>query len=54
MFDKNGNFLTAFGSGAEFENLHGLFVDTETGWIYIANSGNNRIDVYKPVGNSAS
>jgi DNA-binding beta-propeller fold protein YncE len=53
VFDKNGAFLTSFGSSAEFENLHGIAVDQETGFVYIANSGFNRIDVYKPVAGSS-
>jgi len=53
VFDKNGAFLTSFGSGAVFENLHGIAVDPATGFVYIANSGFNRIDVYKPVAGSS-
>jgi hypothetical protein len=42
MFGKEGA-----GNG-EFKNLHGMIVDKSTGWMYIADSGNNRIQVFKP------
>lgn len=52
VFDKNGNFLTRWGkSGSgngEFGNIHGVFVDKSTGWVYIADTANNRIQVFKP------
>jgi DNA-binding beta-propeller fold protein YncE len=53
VFDKNGGFITSFGSGAVFENLHGIAVDPATGFVYVANTGFNRIDVYKPVASSS-
>lgn len=53
VFDKAGGFITSFGSGAVFENLHGIAVDPETGLVYVANTGFNRIDVYKPVAGSS-
>lgn len=28
--------------------IHGVFVDKSTGWVYVADSVNNRIQVYKP------
>lgn len=53
VFDKGGNFVTAWGkkgSGkGEFGNLHGITVDKETGWVYVADTANNRIQVFKPV-----
>jgi DNA-binding beta-propeller fold protein YncE len=32
----------------EFDNLHGIIVDQETGWVYVADTANNRIQVFKP------
>ena len=53
VFDKNEKHITMFGKGGagngEFKNLHGIKVDKTTGWIYVADSGNNRIQVFKPV-----
>jgi DNA-binding beta-propeller fold protein YncE len=53
VLDKNGKFLTKFGkTGAgkgEFGNIHGVMVDKSTGWVYVADTANNRIQVYKPV-----
>lgn len=52
VFDKDGTFLTMWGSKGsgigEFGNLHGIVVDRETGWIYVADTANNRIQVFKP------
>ena len=52
VFDKDGKFLTMWGQkgsgNGEFGNLHGIIVDHETGWVYIADSANNRIQVFKP------
>jgi DNA-binding beta-propeller fold protein YncE len=53
MFDKSGRFLSQLGekgSGkGQFNNLHGIYCDLATGWLYIADTGNNRVQVYKPV-----
>ncbi len=53
VFDKNGNFITMWGTkGAgdgQFGNTHGIFVDKNTGWVYVADTANNRIQVFKPV-----
>jgi DNA-binding beta-propeller fold protein YncE len=39
------------GSGTgEFGNLHGIYCDKSTGWIYVADTANNRIQVFKPAG----
>ena len=59
VFDKNGTFLTSFGMGGtgdgQFENLHGIAIDPQTGWIYVCDSGNKRVQVFKPAnGSSAS
>jgi DNA-binding beta-propeller fold protein YncE len=52
VFDNEGKFLTQFGqSGSrngEFGNLHGIIVDKGNGWIYVADTANNRIQVFKP------
>lgn len=54
VFDKRGNFITMFGSrgsgNSQFGNLHGLFVDKSTGWIYVADTANDRVQVFKPAG----
>lgn len=53
VFNKEGKYLTSWGKkGAgkgEFGNLHGLLVDRATGWVYVADTANNRIQVFKPV-----
>ena len=53
VFDKDGNFITAWGregtGNGEFGNLRGIYCDQATGWIYIADTANNRIQVFKPV-----
>ncbi|EXJ14965.1 NHL repeat-containing protein [Imhoffiella purpurea] len=52
VFDKEGRYLTGWGSkgsgDGEFGNLHGLFVDRSTGWVYVADTANNRVQVFKP------
>src|SRR5262245_4603774 len=54
VFDKEGNFLATWGkkgSGVgEFGNLHGIIVDKETGLIYVGDTANNRVQVFKRVG----
>jgi DNA-binding beta-propeller fold protein YncE len=53
VFDKNGRFLTMWGragSGAgEFLNPHGVVVDHASGYVYVADTGNHRIQVFRPV-----
>jgi DNA-binding beta-propeller fold protein YncE len=53
VFDKDGNFLTMWGkkgSGTgEFGNLHGVIVDKATGLVYVADTANNRVQVFKPL-----
>ena len=44
---RDSGYLTEWANG--FGNLHGLKVDKETGWVYIADTENNRIQVFKPV-----
>ncbi len=52
VFDKDGNFLTMWGKkgngNGEFGNLHGMIVNKTTGWAYVADTANNRIQVFKP------
>jgi DNA-binding beta-propeller fold protein YncE len=53
VFDKDGNFLAMWGkkgSGTgEFGNLHGILVDKATGLVYVADTANNRVQVFKPL-----
>ena len=52
VFDSAGNLLAMWGQkgsgNGEFGNIHGVFVDRETGWVYVADTANNRIQVFKP------
>ena len=52
VFDKNGKPLTMWGkkgqNNGEFGNIHGVIVDKTTGWVYVADTANNRIQVFKP------
>jgi len=54
VFDKDGNFLAMWGkkgsANGEFGNLHGITVDKETGLIYVGDTANNRVQVFKRVG----
>lgn len=53
VFDQTGKFLTMWGSkgtaNGEFGNLHGIIVDKATGYVYVADTANHRIQVFKPV-----
>jgi DNA-binding beta-propeller fold protein YncE len=53
VFDKEGNFITTWGKkgsgNGEFGNLHGIIVDKQTGWIYVGDTANHRVQVFKPV-----
>ena len=52
VFDRTGKFIAKFGAkGAkkgQFGNLHGCIVDHETGWLYVGDTANNRVQVFKP------
>lgn len=52
VFDAEGKHLASWGktgSGiGEFGNLHGVIVDKDSGWIYVADTANNRVQVFKP------
>jgi DNA-binding beta-propeller fold protein YncE len=52
VFDEHGKFITKFGKrGAEdgeFNNLRGCMVDKATGWVYLADTENHRVQVFKP------
>jgi len=54
VFDKDGKFLTMWGKkgagNGEFGNLHGIIVDKDTGLVYVADTANNRVQVFRPVG----
>jgi len=54
VFDKDGNFLATWGKKGsavgEFGNLHGIIIDKGTGLIYVADTANNRVQVFKRVG----
>jgi DNA-binding beta-propeller fold protein YncE len=51
VFDKDGKSLGAFGSKGsgpgQFDNLHGLAVDADTGLLYVADTGNHRVQVLR-------
>ena len=53
VFDKEGKFLAMWGKrgsgNGEFGNLHGILVDKKTGHIYVADTANNRVQVFRPV-----
>ncbi|HJR85289.1 MAG TPA: 6-bladed beta-propeller, partial [Nitrososphaeraceae archaeon] len=53
VFTTNGTFLTQFGlegSGpGQFNRPEGVGVDKDTGLVYVADTGNFRIQVFKPV-----
>lgn len=53
VFNNKGQFLTMFGrkgsANGEFGNLHGIIVDRSNGWVYVADTANNRVQVFKPV-----
>jgi DNA-binding beta-propeller fold protein YncE len=58
VFTANGTFLTKFGiegSGpGQFILPEGVGVDKDTGLVYVADTGNFRIQVFKPVASSIS
>ena len=53
VFDKAGKFLTMWGrkgsAAGEFSNPHGIIIDRGTGYVYVADTSNNRVPVFKPV-----
>ena len=56
VFTANGTFLTKFGSQgnatSQFILPEGIGVDTKTGLVYVADTGNYRIQVFRPVASS--
>jgi hypothetical protein len=42
MWGKQGT------ANGEFDNVHGIIVDQETGWVYVGDTGNHRIQVFTP------
>ena len=58
MFTANGTFLTKFGSQgnatSQFILPEGIGVDMKTGLVYVADTGNSRIQVFRPVASSGN
>jgi DNA-binding beta-propeller fold protein YncE len=54
VFDKDGKFIAMWGKkgtgNGEFDDPHGIIVDKATGLVYVADTGNKRIQVFRPVG----
>ena len=52
VFDKDGTFLTMWGrkgsAAGEFGNLHGIVVERKTGTVFVADTANNRVQVFRP------
>jgi DNA-binding beta-propeller fold protein YncE len=53
VFDNTGKFLTMWGrkgsAAGEFGSPHGIIVDRGTGYVYVADTSNNRVQVFKPI-----
>ncbi|MEZ4528997.1 MAG: 6-bladed beta-propeller [Desulfobacterales bacterium] len=53
VFSPDGESIAMWGkkgSGTgEFGNIHGVFVDKESGWVYVADTANNRVQVFSPI-----
>jgi DNA-binding beta-propeller fold protein YncE len=58
VFTANGTFLTKFGTegsgSSQFILPEGVGVDTNTGLVYVADTGNYRIQVFRPVASSVN
>ena len=58
VFTANGTFLTKFGSQgnatSQFILPEGIGVDMKTGLVYVADTGNFRIQVFRPVASSVN
>jgi DNA-binding beta-propeller fold protein YncE len=54
-FDNNGNFITKWGSegtgDGEFKSPEGITVDSSSGYVYVADSENSRIQKFDNDGN---
>src|SRR5437588_6033314 len=50
VFDSAGAFRTEFGSGLLSRETGGIAVDEKSGDVYIAETGTDRLDVFKPNG----
>lgn len=52
VFDKTGKFLTMWGrkgtAAGEFDNPHGIIIDHGTGYVYVADTSNHRVQVFRP------
>jgi DNA-binding beta-propeller fold protein YncE len=53
VFGKAGTFLTMWGrkgsAAAEVSNPHGIIIDRGTGYVYVADTSDNRVTVFNPV-----
>ena len=58
VFTANGTFLTKFGSegsgSGQFILPEGVGVDIDTGLVYVADTGNYRIQVFRPLASSVT
>ena len=58
VFTANGTFLTKFGSQgnatSQFILPEGIGVDMKTGLVYVVDTGNSRIQVFRPVASSGN
>ncbi|MGA8738879.1 MAG: 6-bladed beta-propeller, partial [Nitrososphaeraceae archaeon] len=58
VFTANGTFLTKFGSegsgSGQFILPEGVGVDMDTGLVYVADTGNYRIQVFRPLASSVT
>ena len=58
VFTADGTFLTKFGSQGngtgQFILPEGIGVDMKTGLVYVADTGNYRIQVFRPVDSTIS
>ena len=54
MFDSNGKFLRKWGSNgtgsSQFHYPEGIGVDSRQGNVYVADTGNNRIQLFNDYG----
>lgn len=52
VFTREGQFLASFGrkgsEPGEMGNVHGIIVEQETGRIFIADTKNNRVQIFRP------
>lgn len=50
VYDKNDKYVDSYGSegsgNGQFGNIHGVLVDKTNGWVYVADTANNRVQVF--------